>query len=108
VNIRIDCDLEGHEGEWVEYKPLRLKDRRRFTEATGEQAIWHAVRDCLERWSIIDADGEAVPGITPGMELDDLGELEEPMYAWLIGSFTECILEGRRRAQSAPFLPPSA
>lgn len=107
MNIRIDCDLEGHEGEWVEYKPLRLKDRRRFTEGIGEHAIWKSVRDCLNRWCITDADGESVPDITPDMELDDIGELDEPVYAWIVGSFTDCILEGRRRAQSPPSSAPS-
>lgn len=103
MNIRIDCDLEGHDNEFVEYKPLRLKDRRRFTESVGEENIWAAVRDCMTRWSITDADGNAVLDITPDMTLDDLGELEEPMYSWLIGSFTMCIIEGRARAQSVPF-----
>jgi len=103
MNIRIDCSVEGHEGEYVEYKPLRLKDRRRFMESVGEENIWAAVRDCLVRWKLTDADGGAVADVAPDTTLDDLGELEEPMYSWLVGSFTECIIEGRRRAQSSPF-----
>jgi hypothetical protein len=107
MNIRIDCTIEGHEGEFVEYKPLRLKDRRKFTNSVGEEGIWDAVRSCLVRWKITDADGKEVPDITPDLKLDQLGELEDPMYSWVIGSFTECIIEGRRRAQSVPSSEPS-
>ena len=100
--LRIDCTIVGHTDEWVEYRPIRYKDRLRFQEAMGERPIWEAVRDCIVAWKLTDMDGKELPQPTGLMKAEELGELQEAMYSWLIGSFWEAILVGRRQAQAPP------
>lgn len=110
MNIRIDCDIEGHDGEYVEYKPIRYKHRRRYFGSMGigaDKEIWASVRDCLNRWKVTDADGNQLPDVTPDMEIEALDEMSDPMASWLIGSFSEALIKGRSRAQTAPFSEPS-
>ncbi len=101
--MRIECTIEGHKGEWVEYKPIRLKDRLAYERATGEDEIWVILKSVMERWKITDADKKEVPFPDSETILDDIGELDEPMYAWLVGSFMQVVILGRSKAQSAPF-----
>jgi hypothetical protein len=100
MGIRIECTVERNKGDWVEYKPLRLRDRLRFQNAVGEEAVWEAIRDCLMSWEIHDADGSEVPQLSGELTLDDLGDLSEPVYAWIVGSFTLAVVRGRQEAQS--------
>ena len=50
----------------------------------------------------LDMDGKELPQPTGLMKAEELGELQEAMYSWLIGSFWEAILVGRRQAQAPP------
>lgn len=100
--IRTDCTIVGHEKEWAEYRPLRFKDRLRFQNAIGEVEIWEAVRDCIVTWNIRDEDDNEVAQPSGIVNLEDLGELSEPMYAWLISTFSEVVIVGRQQAQSPP------
>ena len=106
--MRIECRIEGHETEWIEYKPIRLKDRLAYQREVGEEEVWNVLKSVMERWKLTDADGKEVPFPDSGTKLDDVGELDEPMYAWLVGSFMEAIILGRSKAQSAPFSAESA
>ena len=107
MNIRIDCTVEGHEGEWVEYRPIRLRERREYIESQGEDEIWATVRGGLSAWTITDEDGKPLPEITADTTLEELEEMSDLMLAWLISSFTRALEEGRLKALSTPFSEPS-
>lgn len=107
MNIRIDCAIDGHDGEFVEYKPIRLKHRRAYFAGGTDDVIWPVICASMAHWNITDEDGLELPDVTADTKLEDLNEVSDPMIVWLIKSFVEALLEGRAQAKSAPFSEPS-
>jgi hypothetical protein len=108
MNIRIDCAIDGHDGEFVEYKPIRLKHRRAYFAGESDDMIWPALCASIAHWNITDEDGLVLPEATADTKLEDLDEVSDPMILWIFRSFVEALVEGRATAQSVPFSEPSS
>ena len=86
---RKQCDLEGYETCWVEFKtsgyPRKL--RREWDAANTSEAVWAIVGRYIADWHMLDLAGQSVT-YAQNVPLAALDDVEDAMVTWIIRAFS--------------------
>ena len=79
---RIECNLPGHEGEWIER--IEKISRRQWHEWRGAnyEQTWKLIGEWVVGWNLRGVDGAQLPTNKPFTEIADL--LEVKFVPWLV------------------------
>jgi len=87
--IRIDCDVEGYEKCWIEFRDDRwpFGDRRKAIDATEDMVVLGIIVPYIENWNLTDFEGKKL-AFDKEKGLDNLDRLEDgTILGWIMGSW---------------------
>lgn len=83
--IRINCDLEGFEKNWVEFRDSAwpFGDRRKMLEGQSDLESLEVILGYVEGWSVANVKNKAVV-FDAAVGIDLLNDIDEILVNWLI------------------------
>ena len=89
MSIRIDCDVDGYEKCWVEFRDEHwpFGDRRKAVNCQDDTEILEIVVGYIDGWSLTDFEGKKLP-FDKEKGLENFDRLEDgTIIGWIMGAW---------------------
>jgi hypothetical protein len=88
--IRIKCDLEGFEKNWIDFRETSwpFGDRRSMLEDNSDIKALTVILGYVESWSLVNVSNKAVT-FDPDGNIDLLNDVDDTLVGWLISAWFE-------------------
>jgi hypothetical protein len=88
VAIRVECDSEGFENCWLDFRdsPWPFGDRRAMLEGQSDLAALEVILSYIEGWLMINVKNKKVI-FNPEGDIDAFNDMDEIIVNWVISAW---------------------